>query len=262
AIKALEIGAFDVVNKPGGSLSVGEIYEEIAYKIKSAYQVKDSYILRQNLIKNTISSEKKRENSHAINSLVTTDKIIAIGASTGGTIALEYIFKNLPSNLPPIVVVQHMPENYTKQFAIRLNELSNVNIKEVEDGEILTNGSAYIAKGGEHLTIERRGASLFARLTKTERVHFQRPAVDVMFDSLAEVCGKNVIAALLTGMGRDGADGLLNIKNNGGMAIIQDEESSIVWGMPKAAYDIGAYNKILPLTHIPGGIINCFTNPI
>ena len=161
AIKALELGAFDVVNKPGGSLTVNDIYEEIAYKIKNAYQVKDSYISRQNLIKSNLLQTKKNPSTQIINSFVTTDKIIAIGSSTGGTLALEYIFKNLPANLPPIVVVQHMPENYTKQFAIRLNELSQINIKEAEDGEILTNGNVYIAKGGNHLIIERKGSSLF-----------------------------------------------------------------------------------------------------
>lgn len=263
AIKALEIGAFDVVNKPGGSLSISDIYEEIAYKIRSAFQVKDSYVSRQNILKKTMSTVKRHPaSSQVINSLITTDKIIGIGASTGGTLALEYVFKNLPANLPPIVVVQHMPENYTKQFAIRLNELSPISIKEVDDGEILTNGCAYVARGGEHLTVERKGASLFAKLTRTEKVQFQRPAVDVLFNSLARVCGKNVIAALLTGMGKDGAEGLKNIKNSGGIAIIQDEASSIVWGMPKAAYDIGAYHKILPLTNIPGGIVNCFTKSV
>ncbi|OHD16576.1 MAG: chemotaxis response regulator protein-glutamate methylesterase [Spirochaetes bacterium GWC1_27_15] len=262
AIKALELGAFDVVNKPGGSLTVNDIYEEIAYKIKNAYQVKDSYISRQNLIKSNLLQTKKNPSTQIINSFVTTDKIIAIGSSTGGTLALEYIFKNLPANLPPIVVVQHMPENYTKQFAIRLNELSQINIKEAEDGEILTNGNVYIAKGGNHLIIERKGSSLFSKLINGEKIQFQKPSVDVLFNSLAKTCGKNVIAALLTGMGKDGAEGLLNIKNNGGFTIIQDEESSVVWGMPKAAYDIGAYNKILSLNHIPINIVNFFSNSI
>lgn len=262
SIKALELGAFDVVNKPGGSISVNEITDEIADKIRKAYQLKDIYLNRKKVIENSLIQRKPAFQKNILGTITTTDKIIAIGASTGGTLAIEYIFKNLPNNLPPIVVVQHMPQNYTRQFAERLNELSEIKIKEAEDNEILENGAAYIAKGDYHLTLERRGASFYTKLVKSDKVQFQRPSVDVMFNSVANSAGKNALAILLTGMGRDGADGLLNIKNSGGLAVIQDEESCIVWGMPKAAYDMNAYDRIIPLSGIPEAVVSIIANVI
>jgi two-component system chemotaxis response regulator CheB len=148
-----------------------------------------------------------------------------------------------------------MPANFTKQFAERLNGLSELSIKEAEDGEILADGTAYIAPGGFHLCIERRGASLYTKLTTTERVQFQRPAVDVLFESAAQVAGRNVIAALLTGMGKDGAAGMLALKKAGAKTMAQDEHSSVVWGMPKAAIDLGAANEVLALADIPASIV-------
>lgn len=262
SIKALELGAFDVVNKPGGSISVNEITDEIADKIRKAYQLKDIYLDRKKIIDDSLIQKKPIFQKNILGTITTTDKIIAIGASTGGTLAIEYIFKNLPNNLPPIVVVQHMPQNYTKQFADRLNELSEIKIKEAEDNEIIENGYAYIAKGDYHLTIERRGASFYTKLVRSDKVQFQRPSVDVMFNSVANSAGKNALALLLTGMGRDGADGLMNIKKNGGLAVIQDEKSCIVWGMPKAAYEMNAYDRIIALSDIPQAVVNIIANVI
>ncbi|HOF01698.1 MAG TPA: chemotaxis response regulator protein-glutamate methylesterase [Spirochaetota bacterium] len=255
SIKALELGAFDIVNKPGESISVNEITDEIADKIRKAYELKDVYLHRKKIVEDSLAQKKVAFQKNILGTIATTDKIIAIGASTGGTIAIEYIFKNLPNNLPPIVVVQHMPQNYTRLFADRLNELSKINVKEAEDNEILENGAAYIAKGNFHLTIERRGASFYTKLVSSDKVQFQRPSVDVMFNSVANCAGKNALAFLLTGMGRDGAEGLLNIKNSGGLAVIQDEKSCIVWGMPKAAYDLNAYDRIIPLSDIPEAVV-------
>ncbi len=251
AIKALEMGAFDVVNKPGASISVKDVTKEIAYKIKQAYQVKDTYTSRRAAIDGTIRSTKVVYNSNILSNIKTTDKLIAIGASTGGTTALEFIVKNLPQNLPPILITQHMPENYTRQFASRLNDLSPLTIKEAEDGEIIQDGYAYIAKGGYHLVIERRGANLYNRLDTGERVHFQKPAVDVMFNSVARESGRNTLAILLTGMGKDGATGLKTIKEASGFTVAQDEHSSVVWGMPKAAFEINAHKIIAPLSRMP-----------
>ncbi len=140
AIKALEIGAFDVVNKPGAAISVESVTNEVIYKIKQAYQVKDTYTSRRAAIDGTIRTTKVVINKNILSNIKTTDKLIAIGASTGGTTALEFIVKNLPQNLPPIVITQHMPENYTRQFANRLNDLSPLTIKEAEDGEIIQGG--------------------------------------------------------------------------------------------------------------------------
>jgi len=257
AIKALEIGAFDVVNKPGGALSVGDMVEEIAFKVRQAYEVRFTYVQRRLAFQNRYSSRApaRLEPSRHLRSVKTTDKILCLGASTGGTVALEYLFQRLPAHLPPILIVQHMPPNFTKQFAQRLNGLSPLEIKEAEDGEIVTSGTVYIAPGGLHLTLERRGATLYTKLGTGERVQFQRPSADVLFKSAAEVAGQNVVAALLTGMGKDGAEGLLSLLQAGAFTIAQDEASSVVWGMPGAAVALGAASEVLPLDHIAARLV-------
>jgi len=191
-----------------------------------------------------------------LSAVKTTDKLVCLGSSTGGTVALEYLFQKLPAHLPPMLIVQHMPPNFTRQFAQRLNGLSPLEIKEAEDGEILSAGTVYIAPGGLHLTVERRGAILYTRLTTSERVQFQRPSADVLFRSAAEVAGRNVIAALLTGMGKDGADGLLSLFRAGAFTVAQDEASSVVWGMPRAAIELGAASKVLPLDKIAEALVD------
>lgn len=266
AIKALELGAYDIVNKPGMNSTVEEIKNEIIQKIRLANENKNIFlsnwkefqsIYNRIILKDSFTSKAKEDKIKDLAlKTKTIDKIIAIGASTGGTIALEYIFTNLPTNLPPILVVQHMPENFTAQFAKRLNELSELTIKEGEQDELLQIGTAYIAPGGYHMEVKRVGASLFINLNKKEKVNYQRPAVDPLFFSVAENAGINSLAILLTGMGRDGAAGLLRIKEAGGKTIAQDEKTSIVWGMPKAAIDLKAANEVLPLDKIPEKIIN------
>lgn len=258
AIRALEIGAFDVVNKPGGAISVGDIIEEIAFKVRQAYEVRFSYVKRRLDFQNRYLTENAAPRSpphYHLGSLKTTDKIICIGSSTGGTVALEYLFQSLPAHLPPILIVQHMPPNFTKQFAQRLNGLSSLDIKEAENGEILADGTVYVAPGGLHLTLERRGATLYTKLTTSERVQFQRPSVDVLFRSAAEVAGRNVVAALLTGMGKDGAEGLLSLFRAGAFTIAQDEASSVVWGMPRAAIELGAASEVLSLDRIAQRVV-------
>lgn len=266
AIKALELGAYDVVNKPQGSISVGEVIDDIIYTIKEAHQNKDNFLAKWKELSLTYIAEleKKKiarsitgnlkiiqnqtafksgnttdtlEVSKYLSTIQTTDRLIAIGASTGGTVALEYLFTNLAGNLPPIVVVQHMPPTFTYQFALRLNELSALNIKEAEDGETLNNGTVYIAPGGIHMGLKRSGGLIKISLFDGPRVQYQKPSVDILFESISNVAGRNVLALLLTGMGKDGAEGLLKIKNKGGYTVAQDEKSSIVWGMPKAAID-------------------------
>ncbi len=254
AIKALEIGAFDVVNKPGGSLSVGDVVEEIAYKIRQAYEIGDSYGLRRADFERNFGGKRRAvftPASKGLSSVKTTEKLVCIGASTGGTLALEYILQRMPLQMPPVLIVQHMPPNFTRQFAERLDGLSVLTVKEAENGEMVSEGTAYIAPGGQHLELERRGASLYARLTSSERVNFQRPSADVLFSSAAEYAGRNAIAALLTGMGKDGAEGLARLKAAGAWTIAQDEKSSVVWGMPKAAINIGAASEVLSLDKIP-----------
>ncbi len=257
SIKALEIGAFDIVNKQAGQMSINEVLSDIEKKIRMAGKVKDQYIIRQNVTKNIlVNSQPKTIEKSVLDKIETTDKIIAIGASTGGTTAIEFILKNLPHNTPPIIIIQHMPIGFTAQFAKRLDEISKIHVVEATNDEILKDSTAYIAQGGFHLELYRKGISIYTKLISTPKVHYQRPAVDVTFKSLAAISGKNVIAYLLTGMGRDGAEGLLSLKNKGAMTIAQDEKSSIVWGMPKAAIDMKANNSIISLEKIPLDIIN------
>jgi two-component system chemotaxis response regulator CheB len=152
-----------------------------------------------------------------------------------------------------------MPPDFTRQFALRLHELSNLEVKEGEQDEILQAGTVYIAPGGYHMEVLRRGASLFINLNQKERVHFQRPAVDVLFHSVAREVGQNALGILLTGMGRDGAEGLFAMKKAGALTIAQDEESSIVWGMPRSAVELGAAAKVLPLHKVPDAIVEFCT---
>jgi len=257
AIRALEIGAFDVVNKPGGSLSVGDIIEEIAQKIRAAYEVKDTFAVRRRSVGAQYAVGPGPDPGAPSNlaELKTTDKLVCIGSSTGGTVALEYLVQRFPARFPPVLVVQHMPAGFTRQFAERLNTLSPLRVVEAVTGDLVVSGTVYIAPGGFHLEVERRGASLYTVLTTTERVHFQRPAVDVLFRSAAAAMGRNVAAALLTGMGRDGAEGLKVLRDAGARTIAQDEASSVVWGMPKAAIDLGAAGEVLALDRIAPRLI-------
>lgn len=255
AIKALELGAYEVVNKPGGSITVEDVKEEIVRKIRSAFENKDRFILKWQELRKGLITIKPAKNKNLLTEIKTTDKLIALGASTGGTQALEYIFKNLPKHLPPILTVQHMPEVFTTQFAKRLNELSELNIKEAEQDELLEMGTVYLAPGGKHMEVKRIGASLFINLTLAEKINYQRPAVDPLFFSVAQHVGINSMAVLLTGMGKDGARGMLKIKESGGLTIAQDENTSVVWGMPKAAIELNAAKEVLPLEKIVTRII-------
>jgi two-component system chemotaxis response regulator CheB len=255
AIRALELGAFDVVNKPSGAYSVKEVVNDIVIKIRNAYAARDAFLAKWTSLSKEPVSKQKTQKKYILSEVQTTDKIVAIGASTGGTVVLEEILTRLPKNLPPLVITQHMPEGFTYQFARRLNELSELDVKEVEDGEVLISGTAYIAKGGKHLIVERSGNLLRGVWYDGERVHFQKPAVDVMFSSIAKVAGKNALGILLTGMGRDGAEGLLRMKESGALTIAQDEKSSIVWGMPGAAVQIGAAMKVMSPPQIIESIV-------
>ncbi|MCK5130057.1 MAG: chemotaxis protein CheB, partial [Clostridiales bacterium] len=180
----------------------------------------------------------------------TTDKIIAIGASTGGTEAIRVVLEQLPSNIPPIMIVQHMPQHFTKSFAERLDQICRIKVKEAEDSEILAPGKALIAPGDIHIELKRSGAVYYVKFVDKPRVFHQRPSVEILFDSVAKYAGKNAIGVILTGMGRDGAQGLLHMKQAGALTIAQDEKSSIVFGMPKEAIALGAAVKVESLENI------------
>jgi two-component system chemotaxis response regulator CheB len=248
AVKALEYGAVDVVPKPGGSYSVKDLGDTLIEKIKAAAKVdmKKAAIL-SSLNEKIIKDVEKPKRAM----IKTTEKIIAIGASTGGTQALRYLISKLPSDMPPIVIVQHMPQNFTKSFADSLNNISKLEVKEAENKDSLYSGRVLIAPGNKHMVLRRSGAKYYVEVKDGEQVYHQRPSVEVLFYSVAQYAGKNSIGVMLTGMGKDGARGMLEMKKNGAYTIAQDEKTSVVFGMPKEAIDIGAVDKILPLDNMP-----------
>ncbi len=243
-LRSLELGAVDFIPKP--KLGVVQGIEEyrglILAKIRTA--------ARSNV-------RKQRTKITTANSLSYsgTEKIIAIGASTGGTEAIKSVMEALPANAPATVITQHMPPGYTSTFAKRLDNCSKMKIVEAKGGERLLPGHGYLAPGDRHMTVVRSGADYRIEISDSERVSGHRPSVDVMFDSLVKSAGNNVVAALLTGMGKDGAQGLLNLHNAGAHTICQSEASCVVFGMPKVAIGMGAANQILDLELLPASII-------
>ena len=250
ALKAFEYGALEVVSKPGAAYSVQNMSEELIEKIKSVALVPQEKLKR--LKPKAAPKREVKVSSQAM--IKTTNKIIAIGASTGGTEAIRVVLEKLPGSIAPIMIVQHMPPYFTKSFAERLDQICEIKVKEAEDMEILAPGKALIAPGNKHMELKRSGALYYAKLTDEPRVYHQRPSVEVLFDSIAKYAGKNAVGVILTGMGRDGAQGLLNMKNAGAYTIAQDEKSSIVFGMPKEAISLGAADKVVPLSDIAAAI--------
>jgi len=250
-IEALEEGAVDVIAKPQIDIIKGmeEISREIIEKVKNASHAR---------IKKKIDSEPSRicispQISGALKQ--TTNKVIAIGASTGGTEAIKEVLTRLPANSPGTLIVQHMPEQFTRAFAERLNTLCSIEVREAKDGESVIPGTALIAPGNYHMQFRRSGARYFVKLNQESPVFHQRPSVDVLFESVAAYAGSNATGVLLTGMGADGASGLLKMREAGAKTIAQDEESCVVFGMPKEAIRLGAAEKILPLEKISYAII-------
>lgn len=241
ALEAIKNGAVEVIAKPSGSYSIGDMSTQIADKIRAASRVR---VKKRDVPVNDQEPPKLKALGE------TTRKIIAIGASTGGTEAIRYLMKQLPADSPGIVITQHMPAKFTKSYAENLNNHSALRIKEAEDGDAITPGTALIAPGNFHLLMARSGARYYARIKNGPMVHHQRPAVDVLFKTVAMYAGENAVGVILTGMGADGADGLLEMKNAGARTIAQDEKSCVVFGMPKEAIKKGAAEFVLPLDKI------------
>jgi two-component system chemotaxis response regulator CheB len=253
AMRALELGALEVMAKPGASYSVKDMSEQLIEKIKAVVNVRD---IKKIPIKTQPISQIT---THQSAMLKTTNKIIAIGASTGGTEAIKDILVKLPAEMPPILIVQHMPQYFTKSFADRLNTLCRLEVKEAEDKELVTPGKVLIAPGNKHMVIKRSGASYYVEIKDGPFVFHQRPSVEVLFSSVAKYAGRNAVGALLTGMGKDGAKGLLDMKEAGAFTIAQDERSCIVFGMPKEAIALGAAMKISALSNIAQDLVNALT---
>jgi two-component system chemotaxis response regulator CheB len=244
-LEAMDIGAVDVIAKPNSAYSVGDMSAQLAEKIRAAS--------RARLIKR---DESVRADTEPIRALAqTSNKVIAIGSSTGGTEALKAILTKMPPNSPGIVMVQHMPANFTTAFAARLNDLSQITVKEAQDNDSVTPGTALLAPGNYHMILRRSGARYYVEIKTGPMVHHQRPAVDVLFKSTAKYAGANAIGVILTGMGSDGAEGLLEMKQAGASTIAQDEKSCVVFGMPKEAIKLGAVDKVVSLEHIAAEII-------
>jgi len=244
AMKGLELGALEVMAKPGTSYSVKDMSEQLIEKIKAVACARD---FNKTLVKTQSALQVNIQHTAM---LKTTNKIIAIGASTGGTEAIKDILVKLPAEMPPILIVQHMPQYFTKSFAERLNSLCKLEVKEAEDRELVASGKVLIAPGNKHMVLKRSGASYYVEIKDGPLVFHQRPSVEVLFSSVAKYAGKNAIGVILTGMGKDGAKGLLDMKETGAFTIAQDEKSSIVFGMPKEAIALGAVMKILALENI------------
>ena len=185
----------------------------------------------------------------------TTEKVVSVGASTGGTEALRVFLETLPANAPGIVIVQHMPENFTRSFAERLNKLCRISVKEAENNDTVLRGRALSAPGGRHLLLKRSGARYYVEIKDGPLVCRHRPSVDVLFRSTARYAGSNAVGVIMTGMGDDGARGLLEMKEAGAATIAQDETTSVVFGMPQEAIKRGAADKVLPLESISGAVL-------
>lgn len=248
AVKAMELGAVEVLSKPGTAYSVGDMSEQLIEKVKAASKVKVGYRKGPSSSLSSVAT--------ASISVKTTNKIIAIGASTGGTEALKEVITRLPEACPPVVVVQHMPQNFTKAFADRLNSLCRVEVKEAAEGDYLSCGKVLIAPGNKHMEIRRSGINYFVTLSDGPMLFHQRPAVEILFNSVAKYAGQNAVGAILTGMGKDGAQGLLNMRNAGARTVAQDKESCVVFGMPKEAIDLGAAEFVKPLDQITQTLLN------
>jgi len=250
AMDALSLGALEVISKPSSAYSVGEMSIQLIDKIRAVAHAR----LKPREEREAQKNAQVIEASQALSE--TTNKVIAIGASTGGTEALKVVLTAMPPNAPGILAVQHMPANFTTSFAQRLNELSAMTVREAKDGDSLMNGIALIAPGNYHMLLKRSGARYYVQIKNGPLVNHQRPAVDVLFHSVASYAGSNAIGVLLTGMGSDGAIGLLKMRKAGARTVVQDEKSCIVFGMPKEAIKLGAAEKVVSLENIARTTIN------
>jgi two-component system, chemotaxis family, protein-glutamate methylesterase/glutaminase len=250
ALEALSLGALEVIAKPSAAYSVGDMSIQLAEKIRAVSRIKIMPVSSQ-------KSESKLGGTIISKALsTTTNKIIAIGASTGGTEAIKKVLTRLPANMPGIVVVQHMPAQFTTSFAERLDELCQMNVVEAKNGDTVTNGRVLLAPGNYHMLLKRSGARYYVEIKTGPLVQYQRPAADILFRSVARYAGANALGIILTGMGKDGAAGMLEMKKAGAVTIAQDENSCVVFGMPKEAIKLGAVDHIQDIKTIASKTIS------
>ncbi len=249
AMEALDSGAVEVMCKPGASYSVGDMAIEIIEKIKAAAMVRVER--RESGGVGQSSHDEQSTATQRLSMTKTTNKVLAIGTSTGGTEALRKILPRLPGNAPGIVIVQHMPEHFTRSFAQHLNEMCAIDVKEAEDGDTVAPGKALIAPGNYHMLLQRSGAMYYVQVKQGPLVNRHRPSVDVLFKSVARYAGANAVGVIMTGMGADGAAGLKDMREAGARTVAQDEASCVVFGMPKEAIAMGGAEFVEPLSRIP-----------
>lgn len=244
ALAALAAGAVDVVAKPGSSYEINGMAADIGAKLRVAVRSRP-----------TGGPIRVAVTTPATAMARTTDRVIAIGASTGGVQALSEVLSAFPPNAPGTVVVQHMPPKFTASFASRLNDLCSVQVKEAANGDSVTPGRVLIAPGGMHTVLRRSGASYYVEVKDGPQVHHQKPSVDVLFDSVSRTAAANAVGAILTGMGADGAAGLLKMRQAGAFTIAQDQATSVVYGMPAEAAKLNAACAVLPLDRIASQLV-------
>jgi two-component system chemotaxis response regulator CheB len=251
ALRALALGAVGVIAKPGSSLAAGDIGDELVRAVRAASHAR---VVKRDV--EPAAAHAVPPMRSAISMLDASHKLIALGASTGGTQALEQVLRRFPADAPATVIAQHMPEHFTASFAQRLDSLCAIRVKEATDGEYITPGLALVAPGGKHLIVQASGARWVARVKDGPKVHHQRPAVDVLFQSVARCAGPNAVAALLTGMGADGAKGMLAMRQAGAYTVAQNEATCVVYGMPREAVKLDAAVDVLPLDRIADAMLS------
>jgi len=258
ALQALEMGAVDVVGKPGSSYSVANISKMLAEKIRVAATIKTFATPAPAPAPAAAAAAggAVRPRPASGGMLRTTHSILAIGASTGGTEAIKTVLTQLPVNTPGTVIVQHMPEHFTAAFAQRLNGLCAMEVREARHGDMLVPGLALLAPGGYHMVLRRSGARYHVETKQGPPVHHQRPAADVLFHTVADQVGPNAVGMILTGMGADGARGMLAMRNAGAYTLAQDEKSCVVYGMPKEAVKLGGVDEVVSLNAMAGKALN------
>ncbi len=252
AMEALDAGAVDVMCKPGEAYTVGDVCRDLIDKVRAASRIEVAASSQK-----TVAKEPPPKRLHMIE---TTNKIFAIGASTGGVQALTTVLTALPANAPGTLVVQHMPAHFTTSFAERIDGLCAASVQEAADGDRVLPGKILIAPGGRHMLLRRSGASYYVTVKDGPYVCRQKPSVEVLFNSVAKYAGANAVGAILTGMGNDGAKGLLNMRNSGAHTVAQNEASCAVFGMPKEAIELGAAEKVVHLDQIARSLVDMVGN--
>ena len=253
-MRALELGAVDFVAKP--KIGVADGLKLLANEITDKVRIATKAQLRRAALPMAGTDTAARPGTSPVSvGRLSTEKIIFIGASTGGTEATREVLVNLPPDCPAVVITQHMPPGFTKSYAARLDGLCRVRVAEARDGERILPGHAYIAPGGLHLSVERSGANYIARVRDGEPVNRHKPSVEVLFKSAARVVGPNALGLMLTGMGADGASAMREMRDAGSYNFVQDEASCVVFGMPREAIAAGAAHEVLPLTQIASKLV-------